>query len=207
MHTSKLLGLSKFQLCLCSLNIWANSVQLAEALDFSNVPPKYHKFTNVFSKTKAEVLTPHWPYDLWINLEEGAQPPVGLIYSLSVFKQKALKKFIEKNLKMDFIWLTSSLYSTPVLFVKNKDGSLHLCVNFCSLNCISKKNHYLLLLIFNLLDSFCKAWVYTNIDLCHAYHLVCIANGGEWKTAFRTHYRSFKWFVMLFGLTNTPNNS
>jgi len=51
------------------LNIQANSAKLAEASDLFNVPSEYHKFTNVFSKTKAEVLAPHHPYDLKINLK------------------------------------------------------------------------------------------------------------------------------------------
>ena len=46
--------------------------------------------------------------------------------------------------------------------------------------------------------------IYTKIDLQHVYHLVQIAKGDEWKTAFRTHYGSFKWLVMPFGLTNGP---
>ena len=89
--------------CLHSSDIQANSVKLAEAPDLSNVPSEYHEFTNIFSKTKAEVLSPHHPYDLKINLEEGAQPPVGPIYSLSASEQETLKEFIEKNLNMDFI--------------------------------------------------------------------------------------------------------
>jgi len=101
--TSKLLGSSKFQLCLCSLNIQANSIQLVETSNLSNIPSKYHKFANVFSKAKAEFLTPHYSYNLKINLEEGAQSSVGLIYSLSASKQEALKKFIEENLNMSFI--------------------------------------------------------------------------------------------------------
>ena len=103
---------------------------------------------------------------------------------------------------MSFIQPTSSLYSILALFIKKKDGLLCLCIDFCSLNYISKKNCYLLLLISDLLDSSCKARVYTKIDFCYAYHLVYIANGNKWKTAFRTCYRSFKWSVMLFSLTN-----
>jgi len=174
------------------LDIQTNSTKLTEALDLSNVSSKYHEFANVFSKTKAEVLAPYCPYDYKINLEEGAQPLVGPIYSLLASGQEALKEFIEKNLNMGFIQLTSSPHSVLVLFVKKKDGSLCLCVNFCSLNCISKKDHYPLLLISDLLDLPHKAQVYSKIDLCYAYHLVCITNGDEWKTTFRTHYKLFE---------------
>ena len=192
LHTSKLPGFNNFELCLCSSDIQANSTKLAETPDLFNVPSEYYKFANIFSKTKAEVLPSHCPYDLKINLEEGVQPPVGPMYSLSASEQEALKEFIEENLNTGFIWPTSSLYGTPVLFVKKKNGSLHLCVDFCSFNCISKKDCYPLLLISNLLDSPRKAWVYSKIDLHHAYHLVCIANGDKWKTAFRTCYGSFE---------------
>jgi len=63
LHTSKLPGSSNFELYLCSLDIWASSAKLAEALDLSNVPSKYYEFADIFSKTKAEVLTPHHSYN------------------------------------------------------------------------------------------------------------------------------------------------
>ena len=200
---SKLLGSHNFKLCLHSSDIQANFTKLAEASDLSNIPSKYHEFADVFNKTKAEVLPPHCPYDLKINLEEGAQPLVGPIYSHLASKQEALKEFIEENLNMGFIRPTSSPHDTPVLFVKKKDGLLHLCVNFCSLKHISK-NRYPLPLISDLLDLPHKAQIYTKIDLRHTYHLVHIVNSDEWKTAFRTCYGSFEWSVMPFGLTNAP---
>jgi len=55
------------------------------------------------------------------------------------------------------------------------------------------------------LDAPKKARVYSKIDLHSAYHLVRITKGKEWKTAFRTHYRSYEWLVMPFGLTNAPS--
>jgi len=85
------------------LDIQANSTKLAEAPDLSNVPSEYHEFANIFSKTKAETLPSHHSYNLKINLEEGAQPLVSPIYSLSASKQEALKEFIEENLNMGFI--------------------------------------------------------------------------------------------------------
>jgi len=103
LHASKLPGSHNFKLCLHSSDIQANSTKLAETPDLSNVPSEYHKFANIFSKTKTEVLPPHRPYDLKINLEEGTQPPVGPIYSLSASEQEALKEFIKENLNTGFI--------------------------------------------------------------------------------------------------------
>jgi len=77
--------------------------KIAGTPDLSNVLSEYHEFANVFSKTKAETLSPHRPYDLKINLEEGTQPLVSPIYSLLASEQEALKEFIEENLNMDFI--------------------------------------------------------------------------------------------------------
>jgi len=91
LHTSKLLDSHNFELYLYSSDIQANSTKLAEAPDLSNVPSEYYEFANVFSKTKAEILTPYCSYDLKINLEEGAQPPISPIYSLLASKQEALK--------------------------------------------------------------------------------------------------------------------
>jgi len=85
------------------LDIQTNSAKLAETPDLSNVPSKYHEFANIFSKTRAEILPPHRFYNLKINLEEGAQPLVGPIYSLSASEQEALKEFIEENLNTGFI--------------------------------------------------------------------------------------------------------
>ena len=103
LYASKLPGSHNFKLCLRSLDIQANSAKLAETSNLSNVPSEYHKFADIFSKIRAEILPPHRPYDLKINLEEGAQPLVGPIYSLSASEQEALKEFIEENLNMGFI--------------------------------------------------------------------------------------------------------
>ena len=103
LHASKLLGSHNFKLYLHSSDIQANSAKLAEAPDLSNVLSKYHKFADVFSKAKAKVLALHCSYDLKISLEEGAQPLVGPIYSLSASEQEALKEFIEENLNTGFI--------------------------------------------------------------------------------------------------------
>ena len=92
----------------------------------------------------------------------------------------------------------------PVLFVRKKDSSLRLCIDFRGLNKITKKDHYPLPHISDLLDAPSQARIYSKLDLRHAYHLVCIAEGDEWKTSFHTRYGSYEWRVMPFGLSNTP---
>ena len=173
--------------------------------DLSAIPEEYHNFADIFSKSNASVLPSHREFDLKIELEEGATPPPGRLYSLSPFELNTLREFIDENLSTGFIRPTSSSLAAPVLFVKKKDSSLRLCVNYRGLNKLTRKDRYPLSLISDLLDSPSRAKVYTKINLWHAYHLVRIANGDEWQTAFRTRYGSYEWLVMPFGLTNAPS--
>src|SRR5258707_3160696 len=121
----------------------AKAVSTAQPEDtLSGVPQEYHEFCNVFSGEKANMLAPHWLYDLKINLEEGAKPFHGLIYSLSPPELTALREFLEENIRNGFICPSKSLWGSPVLFIKKKDGSLHLCVDFRTLNKVPDKNWY-----------------------------------------------------------------
>jgi hypothetical protein len=175
-----------------------------EVIDLSSVPEEYHEFADVFSKRKAFSLAEHRPYDLKINIDENSAPPLGPIYSLSAVELETLREFIDENLAVGFIRPTRSPCGAPVLFVKKKDGSLRLCVDYRGLNKITRKDRYPIPLIADLLDAPKRARIYSKIDLKHAYHLVRIAEGDEWKTAFRTRYGSFEWLVMPFGLSNAP---
>ncbi len=108
----------------------------------SRVPQEYHEFHDVFSGEKANVLAPHWLYDLKINLEEGAKLFHGLIYSLLPLELTALREFLEENIWNGFIHPSKSPWGSPVLFIKKKDGSLHLCVDFHTLNRVTEKDCY-----------------------------------------------------------------
>ncbi|KAG6327832.1 hypothetical protein ID866_11257 [Astraeus odoratus] len=206
-HVCKFEGSLQFSLQLHPPSSSSASAQLASASDvpdLSSVLLEYHKFADVFSKAKASTLPPHHKYNLKIDLEEGATPSLRTIYSLLPIELDALWKFINKNLSTGFIHPTSSSHTAPVLFVKKKDSLLHLCVDYHGLNKLTKKDHYPLPLISDLLDSPSCAKIYTKIDLQHAYHLVWIAPGDEWKTVFWTCYGSYEWLVMPFGFTNAP---
>ncbi|KAJ8456603.1 hypothetical protein ONZ51_g12022 [Trametes cubensis] len=202
----KLPGLASY-----TLNLTVSDLATAQSLslldsppDLTGVPEEYHEFADVFSKTKADILPEHRPYDLKIDLEEGATPPLRPIYSLSKLELDTLREYIDKNLRSGFICPSNSPCGAPVLFVKKKDGSLCLCVDYQGLNKITRKDRYPLPLVSDLLDAPWKAQIYMKIDLRHAYNLVRIAPRDEWKTVFRTRYGSFEWLVMPFGLSNAP---
>jgi Reverse transcriptase (RNA-dependent DNA polymerase). len=207
MRAAKLPGTKTFKLHL-SDHVSARSSKTSTGTtpdtDFSSLPEEYQDFRDVFSKTDACHLAEHRPYDLKINLEDGTEPPLGTIYSLSPVELQTLRQFLDDHISMGFIRPTRSPFGAPVLFAKKKDGSLRLCVDFRGINNITKKDRYPLPLIKDLLDTSQRGRIYTKIDLRHAYHLVRIAEGDEWKTAFRTRYGSFEWRVIPEGLTNAP---
>ncbi|MBW0499041.1 hypothetical protein O181_038756 [Austropuccinia psidii MF-1] len=105
------------------------------------VPSAYHQYFDVFSKLKAEKLPPHCTCDHHTKLE-GYLPPVGVIYSLSNQDSDTLRTYISDNVKKSFIGTSSSSTGEPVLFVKKKDGNLHLCFDYRKLHAVARKNKY-----------------------------------------------------------------
>src|SRR5258705_3556301 len=172
-------------------NLIPSQATAADTLD--SIPAKYCDFCNVFSEEKAGTLAPHRPYDLQINIKEGAKPIHGPIYSLSPPELTALREFLKEHTRSGFIRPSKSPWGSPILFIKKKDSSLRLCVDFRTLNRVTEKDCYPLPLISDLLTSPAPTRIYSKIDLKHAYHLVCIAKGDESKTAFCTQYGSYGW--------------
>ncbi|GJW68555.1 putative reverse transcriptase domain-containing protein [Tanacetum coccineum] len=98
----------------------------------------------------------------------------------------------------------SSPWGAPVLFVKNKDGSFRMCIDYRELNKLIVKNLYPLLRIDDLFDQLQGSSVYSKIDLRSGYHQLRIKEEDIPSTAFRTRYGHFEFQVMPFGLTNAP---
>ena len=98
---------------------------------------------------------------------------------LSPVQLKVLQEYIDKNLKKGFIKKSILPVGYPILFALKKDRKLRLCVDYQQLNSITVKNRYLLPLSVELQDRFYRAKIFTKLDLCRVYNLVCMAKGEE----------------------------
>nr|GEU38223.1 zinc finger, CCHC-type [Tanacetum cinerariifolium] len=92
----------------------------------------------------------------------------------------------------------------PVFFVKKKDGSTRMCIDYRELNKLTNKNRYLLPRIDDLFDQLQSATYFSKINLQSGYHEVRVKEEDIPKTAFKTRYKHYEFLVMPFGLTNAP---
>jgi hypothetical protein len=129
-----------------------NPGETEEELFKKIVPECYHNFADVFSEQEAKTLPPHQDYDLKIETEDNKDPLLGKIYPMSATELKALKDYIDEMMGKGFICNSSSPLGAPVLFVKKKNGSLRLCVDYRGLNKVTIKNCYPLPLSGDLMD-------------------------------------------------------
>ncbi|KAL2249898.1 UNVERIFIED_CONTAM: Transposon Tf2-12 polyprotein [Sesamum indicum] len=149
-------------------------------------------------------LPPHREVDFAIETLPGVAPISIAPYRMAPVELHELKKQIEELLGKGFIRPSTSPWGAPVLFVKKKDGSMRLCVDYRQLNRVTVKNKYPLPRIDDLLDQLKGATIFSKIDLRSGYWQLRIAENDIPKTTFRTRYGHYEFLVMPFGLTNAP---
>ncbi|GJR29701.1 putative reverse transcriptase domain-containing protein [Tanacetum coccineum] len=124
--------------------------------------------------------------------------------SLAPSEIQELSNQLQELADRGFIQPSTSPWGAPVLFVKKKDGSFRMCIDYRELNKLTVKNRYPLPRIDDLFDQLQGSSVYSKIDLRSGYHQLRVRNEDIPKTAFRTRYGHYKFQVMPFGLTNAP---
>ncbi|KAJ0538417.1 putative nucleotidyltransferase, Ribonuclease H [Helianthus annuus] len=149
-------------------------------------------------------LPPDREVEFRIHLIPGTTPIAKAPYRLAPTEMLELKKQLDELLSKGFIQPSSSPWGAPVLFVKKKDGSMRMCIDYRELNKVTIKNRYPLPRIDDLFDQLQGARYFSKIDLRSGYHQLKVQEEDIPKTAFRTRYGHYEFTVMPFGLTNAP---
>jgi len=163
--------------------------------------PVVREFPDVFSE---EILgmPPLMQVEVCINLTPRATPISKSHYRMAQVELKKLMTQLDKQLEKGYIQPSTSPWGAPVLFVKKKDGTLRLCIDYRELNKITVKNRYPLPRIDDLFDQLRGADTFSKIDLCLGHHKLRIKDEGTPKTAYHSRYGRYKFIVVPFGSTN-----
>ncbi|GJR38349.1 putative reverse transcriptase domain-containing protein [Tanacetum coccineum] len=149
-------------------------------------------------------IPPTRQVEFQIDLIPGAAPVARAPYRLAPSEMKELSDQLKELSDKGFIRPSSSPWGAPVLFVKKKDGSFRMCIDYRELNKLTVKNRYPLPRIDDLFDQLQGSSIYSKIDLRSGYHQLRVREEDIPKTAFRTRYGHYEFQVMSFGLTNAP---
>ena len=198
LHPSRsrvLLSLAKVESCLYAL-----ASTKATALEDIPVVCEY---SDVFPE-ELPGMPPDHEVEFVIELKPGTAPISKRPYRMPPNELRELKEQLKILLDKGFIRPSSSPWGCPALFVKKKDDSLRMCVDYRPLNEVTIKNKYPLPRIDILFDQLSGARYFSKIDLRLGYHQIKIQKEDIPKTAFSTRYGLYEFTVMSFGLTNAP---
>ncbi|GJW48118.1 putative reverse transcriptase domain-containing protein [Tanacetum coccineum] len=149
-------------------------------------------------------LPPIREIEFRIELTPGSTPVAKSPHRLAPSELEELSGQLKELQDKCFIRPSSSPWGAPVLFVKKKDGSFRMCIDYRELNKLTVKNRYPLPRIDDLFDQLQGSQFFSKIDLRSGYHQLRVHEDDIPKTAFRTRYGHFEFTVMPFGLTNAP---
>lgn len=127
-----------------------------------------------------------------------ARPP----FKMSPLELDELRRQLDELLKLGLIKPSVSPWGAPVLFVKKKDGSMRMCIDYRALNKVTIRNQHPLPCIDECLERLQGATYFTSLDLKSGYHQIRIKNEDVPKTAFNTRYGQYSFLVLPFGLCN-----
>ncbi|GJS33167.1 putative nucleotidyltransferase, ribonuclease H [Tanacetum coccineum] len=159
--------------------------------------PVVREFSEVFPENLPG-LPPVRQVEYQINLIPGAAPVARAPYRLAPSEMQELSDQLQELADRGFIRPSTLPWGAPVLFVKKKDGSFRMCIDYQELNKLTVKNRYPLPRIDDLFDQLQGSSVYSKIDLRSGYHQLRVRDEDIPKTAFRTRYGHYEFQVMSF---------
>ena len=162
------------------------------------------EYVDVFPPDLPIGIPPQREVDHRINLLPGSSPPSRPAYRTSPADSAELKKQLDSLIEHGFVIPSTSPYGAPVLFVKKKDGSIRMCVDFRALNKITERNMSGLPRMDELFDRILGAKIFSKLDLRSGYHQIRLHPDDTAKTAFNTRFGHYEFTVLPFGLTNAP---
>ncbi|GJX96006.1 putative reverse transcriptase domain-containing protein [Tanacetum coccineum] len=165
--------------------------------------PVVREFPEVFSEDLPGlplIRQVEFQIDLILRTAPIARAP----YRLAPLEMQELSNQLQELSDQGFIRPSTSPWGAPVMFVKNKDESFIMCIDYRELNKLTVKNRYPLPRIDDLFDQLQGSSVYSKIDLRSGYHQLRVRDEDIPKTAFRTRYEHYEFQVMPFDLTNAP---
>lgn len=136
---------------------------------------------------------------------ENDDPVVYRPYRLSYSEREDVRRMIEEMLDCGIVKESSSPYASPIVVVKKKNGEKRLCVDYRSLNSRTKRDHYPLPRVEDLLDQLSGHNIFISLDLASGYYQIPISETSQEKTAFVTPDGQYEYTRMPFGLANAPS--
>ena len=130
--------------------------------------------------------------DLSIEIFPGIVPISKAPYRMALTEMKELKIQLQELLDKGFIQSSFSPLSEPILFVKKKDGTLRMCIDYRHINKVTVKNKYSLPRIEDLFDQLKGACVFSKIDLRSGYYQLRVKDADMPKTTFSTRYGHYE---------------
>ncbi|GKC99424.1 putative reverse transcriptase domain-containing protein, partial [Tanacetum coccineum] len=165
--------------------------------------PIVQDFPELFPKDLSGI-PPTRQVEFQIDLIPGVAPVARAPYRLAPSEMKELSNQLKELSDKGFIRPSSLPWEAPVLFVKKKNGSFWMCIDYQELNKLTVKNRYPLPRIDDLFNQLQGLSAYSKIDLRSGYHQQRVHEEDIPKTAFKTRYGHYEFQVMPFGLTNAP---
>lgn len=161
-------------------------------------------FPDVF-QNKLPGLPPERPgFAHVINVDPSVKPINRPPFRMSPAELDELQKQLQELLSLGLIRPSTSPWGAPVLFVKKKDGTMRMCIDYRALNKVTIRNTSPLPRIDECLDRLQGASYFTSLDLKSGYHQIRVQDSDVSKTAFNTRYGKYEFLVLPFGLSNAP---